>query len=130
MNTNYFPTAKAEDASYHLAMGSRRVPDNGVRGTSESWWRLQGSLGLADSLAHSTSVDEDSYKSDCYEFGIDVEKLPVVSSSGEDLSAGSTVFLKVKGMGSSSSDVPRQCRVCAHSEKVISIQDTVVEVFE
>ena len=41
-----FPTAKAEDVAYHLAMGSRRVPDNDVRGTSEAWYRLQGALGL------------------------------------------------------------------------------------
>ena len=54
----------------------------------------------------------------------------MVMASGENLSTGQTIFLKVKGMGSSSSDVPRQCRVCAHFEKVISIQDTVVEVFD
>ena len=46
VNTNYFPTAKSEDVAYHLAMGSRRVPDNDVRGTSEAWYRLQGALGL------------------------------------------------------------------------------------
>ena len=30
VSTNYFPTALVEDVSYHLAMGSRRVPDNDV----------------------------------------------------------------------------------------------------
>ncbi len=54
----------------------------------------------------------------------------MVSSSGENLSTGQTIFLKVKGMGTDANDVPRQCRVCAHFEKVISIQDTVVDVFE
>ena len=54
----------------------------------------------------------------------------MISSSGENMSTGQTVFLKVKGMGTSSADVPRQCRVCMHHEKVISIMDTVVEVFE
>ena len=58
VNTSYFPTAQSEDVSYHLAMGSRRVPDNDVRGTSEAWYRLQGALGLYNSLAHSTSVDQ------------------------------------------------------------------------
>ncbi len=130
VNTNYFPTAKSEDVAYHLAMGSRRVPDNDVRGTSEAWYRLQGALGLYNSLAHSTSVDLASYKSDCFAIGIDVEKLPMVSASGENLSTGQTIFLKVKGMGTDANDVPRQCRVCAHFEKVISIMDTVVEVFE
>ncbi len=66
VNTNYFPTAQSEDVSYHLAMGSRRVPDNDVRGSTEAWWRLGGALGLGNSLAHSTSVDAASYKSDCF----------------------------------------------------------------
>jgi len=130
VNTNYFPTAQSEDVSYHLAMGSRRVPDNDVRGTSEAWYRLQGALGLYNSLAHSTSVDAASYKSDCFAIGVDVEKLPMISASGENLSTGQTIFLKVKGMGSTSADVPRRCTVCMHHERVISIMDTVVEVFE
>ena len=130
VNTNYFPTTQSEDMSYHLALGSRRIPDNDVRGTSEAWFRLQGALGLYNSLAHSTGVDLASYKSDCFALGIDCERLPMVSASGENLSTGQTIFLKVKGMGTDAADVPRQCRICAHFEKVISIHDTVVEVFE
>ena len=130
VNQSYFPTAQSEDVSYHLAMGSRRVPDNDVRGTSEAWYRLQGALGLYNSLAHSTSVDAASYKSDNFLLGIDVERLPMISSSGENLSSGQTIFLKVKGMGTAAADVPRRATICAHFEKVISIQDTVVEVFE
>ena len=130
MNTSYFPTAQSEDVSYNLAMGSRRVPDNDVRGTSEAWYRLQGALGLYHSLAHSTSVDQASYKSDCFAIGIDVEKLPMVSASGENLSSGQTNFLRVKDMGTVAGDVPRRATICAHFEKVISILDTTVEVFE
>ncbi len=73
VNTNYFPTASAEDASWHLALGSQRIPDNDCKGTSETWYRLQTSLGLYNSLSHSTSVDEDSYKSDCFALGIDCD---------------------------------------------------------
>ena len=54
----------------------------------------------------------------------------MISSSGENLSSGQTIFLKVKGMGTAAADVPSRDTICAHFEKVISIQDTVVEVFE
>jgi len=129
VNTNYFPTAHAEDFSYALHLGSRRIPDNDVRGTSEAWYRLQQSLGLYHSLAHSTSVDQDSYNSDTFLLSTDCERMPMVSASGENLSTGQTIFLKVKNMGSTSADVPRQVRVCAHFEQIISISDTVVDVF-
>jgi hypothetical protein len=62
--------------------------------------------------------------------GLDCEKLPMVMASGENLSTGQTIFLKCKGYGSTSADVPRRATIFAHFEKVISIQDTVVEVFE
>ena len=54
----------------------------------------------------------------------------MVSSSGENLSSGQTIFLKVKGMGTAAGDVPRRATICAHFEKVISIMDTVIDVFE
>ena len=83
VNTNYFPTTSAEDMTWALHMGSKRVPDNDVRGTSETWWRLQEALGLRQSLAHSTSVDEDSYKSSAFAIGLSTEKLDGVMASGE-----------------------------------------------
>ena len=129
VNTNYFPTAHTEDFSYALHLGSRRIPDNDVRGTSEAWYRLQQSLGMYHSLAHSTSVDQDSYTSTDFLLSTDCERAPMVSASGENLSTGQTIFLKVKNMGTTSADVPRQVRVCCHFEQVISIQDTVVDVF-
>ena len=131
VNTSYFPGgASIEGLQYALHLGSRRVPDNDVRGTSEAWFRLLGALGLRDSLAHHTSVDQDSYTSNHFAIGVDVEKLPMVMASGENLSTGQTIFLKVKGMGSTSTTVPRRATICAHFEKVIAIQDTVVDVFE
>ena len=115
------------------------MPQNNVRGTSESWYRLQGAIGVYNSLAHSTSIDEDSYVSDQFLLGLDVEKLSMVMASGKDLSTGQTIFLKCKGLGSTipvagvvntTTDVPRIATICAHFEKIISIQDTVVDVFE
>ena len=113
-----------------MHLGSERIPDNDVRGTTEAWFRLLGAVGLRDSLAHHTSVDEASYKSTHFAIGIDTEKLPMVMASGKNLSTGQTIFLKIKGMGSTSANVPRRATICAHFEKVIAIADTVVDVFE
>ena len=128
VNTNYFPTASAETMTWALHMGSKRVPDNDVRGISETWWRNQEALGLRQSLAHSTSVDEDAYKSSAFAIGLSTEKLDGVMASGENLSTGQTIFLKCKGFGTTS-DICRRATVLMHFESVISIQDTVVEVF-
>ena len=54
----------------------------------------------------------------------------MVMASGEKISTGQTIFLKVNGMGSTTADVPRRATTFAHFKKVISIQDTVVESFE
>ena len=116
------------------------MPQNNVRGTSETWYRTQQALGVYNSLAHSTSIDQDSYVSDQHLLGLDVERLAHgIMASGRDLSTGQTIFLKCKGLGSTipvagvvnhTTDVPRIATICAHFEKIISIQDTVVDVFE
>ena len=129
VNSGYFPTAKSENIEYHLALGSRRIPDNDVRGTSESWFRLQNAVGNYHSLAHATSITEDEYRSTQYSLAVDCEKVPSLMASGENLSGGQTIFLKCKGFGSSSIDVPRRAFICMHFEKVISIMDTVVECY-
>ena len=132
-NTHYFPGASYRDTlRFHLALGSRRIPDNDVMGTKEAWYRLQNAIGLGNSLAHSTSIDEGSYESKAFMLATNCEKLDMVSASGENLSTGQTIFLKCKGFGSTggaAGDVPQQCRICAHFEGVISIQDTVVDFF-
>ena len=129
VNTHYFPSGNKEDASFHLALGSKRVPDNDAVGASEHWYRLQRALGVYESLAHSLGVDEDSYTSNCFLGGLDLEALPMVSASGENLSTGQTIFLKCRNFGSAPADVPRRCTLCAHFESIISISDTVTELF-
>ena len=59
VNTGYVPTAKSEDLTYHLAPGSRRIPDNDARGTSDSWHKLQNAVGNYHSLAHAGCIIED-----------------------------------------------------------------------
>jgi len=139
VNSSYFPTASVEDFEFALHIGSERMPQNNVRGTAGTWYRTQQALGVYNSLAHSTSIDQDSYVSDQFLLGLDTEKLPMVMASGRDLSTGQTIFLKCKGLGSTTpvagvvnttTDVPRIATICAHFEKIISIQDTVVDVFE
>ena len=84
------------------------------------------------SLAHCTSVDEASYNSTHFAISCDMERLPSVMASGENVSAGQTIQLRVRGMvgANPATDIPRQATVCTHSEAVISIQDTVVDLFE
>ena len=130
VNSGYFPTTHAEDFEYYLQLGSKRVPDHSVRGVSEAWYRLQRVLGIEGSLAHTSSVSMEAYKSTRHMIGIENEKLPMLMATGENLSTGQTIFLKVKGMGSTETDVPTKCTICMHFEKIISVQDTITEVYD
>ena len=129
INTNYFPTASAETCSWSLALGTKRMPDNDCRGIGESWYYLQNALGVYNSLAHASGVDEASYKSDTFCLMKDCEKVSMVSASGENLSSGQTLFIRCKGFGSSPTDVPRSAMIAMHHEEIIAIQDTAVDVF-
>ena len=78
VNSGYFPSANAEDFEYYLQLGSRRVPDHAVKGVSESWYRLQKTIGIADSLAHTSSVSMDVYKNNKHMIAVECEKTPHV----------------------------------------------------
>ena len=130
VNISYFPITNAENFEYYLQLGTKRMPDHAVTGVSESWHRLQNALGIGQSLAHTSSISQSAYRSNKFMLAQDTEKLPMLMASGENLSTGQTIFLKVKNCGSSDTTVPRRVTICMHFEKIISVQDTITEVFE
>ena len=130
INSSYFHEASAEDSSYNLSLGSRKLLDNDAVGVKEHWYHLQKCLGLFNDLAHSTSVTPSRYRSTSYMIGYDLERYAGAFASGENLSNGSQLLFRFKNYGQAADDVPRICTVAVHHQRIIAISDTSVEVFE
>ena len=119
-----------EHISWSMQMGTRRIPDNDSEGLSEAWWRTMNCIGIAGSLAHNNGITREDYETNSFVIACDVEKIAHLASSGENLSNTSTLFMKFKDVGSTSSDLPSQCQLIAVYDSILEIRDTTCEIFE
>ena len=87
-------------------------------------------IGVYSSLAHSTSVTADEFRSTQHMLGLDLERIAFLSSSGEDLSASSVILLKCKNFGDTPSTVPTKCLIASHFDRILSVSDTICEIFD
>ena len=87
-------------------------------------------VGIAGSLAHSNGITREDYESSSFVVGISTEKIEHLASSGENLSNTSTLFVKFKDVGSTSSDLPSRCQLIAVYDSILEIRDTQAEIFE
>ncbi len=128
-NSFYVHAGSAETLSYSLQMGTRRVPDNDSVGFGEAWYRLLNCVGIQGSLAHSTGITYSDYSTSSFCIGISTEKIPHLASTGENLSNTSTIFLRMKGWGTTAADLPSRCHLISEFDNVVEIRDTTVELF-
>ena len=116
-----YPQAE-ETLESHVTIGARRFPDYPNKGTTEHYWRLLNALGVALSLPHSINVDYESYKTNSFLVGADVEKAPMVMSSGENTTGGQELALHIKNFTDGAGSVPRRAFIALHHEIIVDIQ--------
>ena len=88
-------------------------------------------VGIGGSLAHSNGITkEDYFGGDSFAIAVDTEKISHLARSGENLSNTSTLFLKLKNVGVSSSDLPTRVHLIAQFDSIIECRATTVELFE
>jgi hypothetical protein len=128
----YVPPGAAtkENLAWSLQLGTTRLPDNDSVGLSESWWRTLNCVGIAGSLAHTTGITQEDYETNSFCISVDCEKISHLASSGMNLSNTSTVFLKLKDFGSTSTDLCSRAQIITVFDSILEIMDTQAEIFE
>ena len=132
-NTFYAPgdAVTKEKLEYFLQLGTRKIPDQPVQGYREAWWRLMDCVGIGGSLAHSNGITKADYEGGgSFAVCTDCEKIAHLASSGENLSNTSTLFMKFKNVGVSSSDLPTRVHLIAQFDSIVECRSTTVELFE
>jgi hypothetical protein len=99
-------------------------------GFAESWYRLLNGVGIGGSLSHATGITYGDYATSSYAICVDTEKISHLASTGENLSATSTIFLKLAGFGTQASHLPSRAHLIAQTDAVVEIRDSTVELFE
>ena len=129
-NSFYTHTASSETLAYNFQIGTKKLMDNDSVGFSESWHRLLHGLGIMGSLSHATGVTFADYATNSYAIVADMEMIPHLASTGENVSNTSQITLRVSGFGTTSSHLPSRCHLIAVADSILEIRDTTVEVFD
>ena len=116
--------------AYNFQIGTKKLLDNDSVGFSESWHRLLHGLGIMNSLSHTTGVTHADYATSSYAILADMEKIPHLASTGENVSNTSQITLRMSGFGTTTDHLPSRCHLVAVADSILEIRDTTVEVFD
>ena len=129
-NNFYTHTPSSETLAYNFQIGTKKLLDNDSVGFSESWHRTLQGLGISNSLSHATGITFADYATNSYAIIADMEKIPHLASTGENVSNTSQITLRVSGFGTTANDLPSRCHLVAVADSILEIRDTTVEVFD
>ena len=115
-----YPAAK-ETMESHVTVGSKRYPEFQNKSVAAHFWRLISALGVAKSLPHSVSTDVDSYGSNSFMLGTDLEACPLVASSGINTTGGQEIALHCSGFNDGA-NILRRCWMCLHYEGIVELR--------
>ena len=111
--------------------GSKMFPEYPIRSTQEAFSHLRKCMGIQNSTFHSVDVSALEYRQHKFIVGIDTEKVLAASFTGENLKSGSLITIKLKiGSGTPAAAYPAQVYVILHSDQIMNIRDTGVEVLD
>jgi len=126
-NFKMYPSA-AEACESHMTVGSKRFPEFENKSITAHFWKLTSALGVAKSLPHSLSTDVDSYASNSFTVGSDLEACPLVMSSGINTTGGQELAFHARGFVGAdpavAANVLRRCWMLIHYEAIVEIRAT------
>ena len=135
---NYFWHPMATDARYNpqnemelqIQVGSKLFPEYPVRTIKESFYQLRKCLGIHSSTWHSVNIKEENYRMCQFIFGMDTEKMLAAGFTGLNTKAGDLMTVRAKCTPTDPSLLPSSLFVVLHSDQILNIRDTGVEVLE
>ena len=120
-----------KDLEIQIQIGSKLYPEYPIKSISEAFTQLAKCLGINNSAFHGVNIRYFDYRSCKFIVGIDTEKILEAGFTGLNTKAGDLMTIKVKH--GSAVDTTRLCTkmyITLHSDQILNIRDTGVEVFD
>ena len=110
-----------------IQVGSKLMPEYPCKTTREAYSQLSKCLGIQGSTWHAINIAEASYRKDKFIFAIDTEKVLAAGFTGLNTKAGDLMTIRSKCIGA---NPPDALTVILHSDQILNIRDSGVEVLE
>ena len=138
-NTFYSPMRFANASAhtiYHqsgefetqLQIGSKLFPEYPIRSHAEAYYQLRKTLGHASSSLHNFDVSAHEYRDNKMIMAIDCERVLEAGFTGLNTRAGD--ILNVKFNHNSADHLADQMHIVLHSDCIMEIRDSGIQVFD
>ena len=102
-----------------------------IRSAQEAFSQLVKCLGINNSAFHGVDINSLEYRSHKFIVGIDCEKVLEAGWTGINTKAGDLMVIKVKqGSGIAQVNICNKLYITLHSDNILSILNSGVEVFD
>ena len=134
-NYMYHPLAQSlywdpsQEMELQIQVGSKLFPEYACKTTREAYSQLKKCLGIQGSTWHAINISEAEYRKSKFVFGIDTEKMLQAGFTGLNTKAGDLMTIRSKCLGTTA-NVPDSMFVILHSDQILNIRDTGVEIME
>ena len=128
-NGNLVHTKRGE-FEFHVQIGSKLFPEYPVRSHAEAFYQLRKMLGVLGSSVHNFDIGSTTYRSSKFILAIDTEKVLEACWTGLNTRAGDLMRIKFESPSTNVTRHPDRMRIVMHSDQILEIRDTGVQVFD
>jgi len=120
-----------KELEIQIQLGSKMFPEYPIRSCQEAFTQLIKCLGIQNSAFHGVDILPLEYRSHKFIVGIDTEKILEAGFTGMNTKAGDLMTIKIKqASGIDRSNICDKLFITLHSDQILNIRDTGVEVFD
>ena len=120
-----------KEIEFQIQIGSKLYPENAIRTVQEAFTQLAKCLGINNSSFHGVDIYPLEYRSHKFIIGIDTEKILEAGFTGINTKAGDLMVVKVKqASGIAQINLCNKMYITLHSDQILNIRDTGVDVFD
>ena len=119
-----------KELQWQLQIGSKMFPEFPCRSMAETFYQLQKALGIHGSAFHSLSITPDQYRNDHFIIGVDTEKILEAGFTGLITKAGDLMVVRGKGANGILPTWATQIYIILHTDQILEIRDSGVQVFD
>jgi hypothetical protein len=128
---DYLVQRQDKEIEFQIQIGSKMYPEYPIRSVQEAFTQLVKCLGINNSAFHGVNIIAREYRSHKFIIGIDLEKILEAGFTGINTKAGDLMCIKVKqNSGITQENICNKMYITLHSDQILNIRDTGVEVFD
>ena len=113
-----------------LQLGSKLYPEYPIRSHSEAFYQLRKTMGVQSSSLHSFDVDSHDFRTCKFIWGTDFERVLEAGFTGMNTRNSDILSVRFDHNDSNAANYATSMHIVLHSDNILEIRDSGVQVFD